>query len=174
MPRGKLNIHRNWTERAYKSGRIRRFVRVWSRMLINNQVDYKKACNVYKRNEANPVATIRKLLRRKEVQLMIEKEIIKLYEKESITPSEVVKIEKDLFKKTLKASDYTNSIKLLKAWRDSLGMAAPKVTKSESYEERYSMDLRAIEKLQKKFEEDKRLKEEQKDSKKLLDNNKDN
>ncbi|MFC2085547.1 hypothetical protein ACFLS9_10845, partial [Bacteroidota bacterium] len=39
---------------------------------------------------------------------------------------------------------------------NSLGMAPSKVTKSESYEERYNLEIEAIQKLSKKNEDSKR------------------
>ncbi len=131
MARGKLKIY---SETNYVSGRIRRFVKVWAKMLINNNIDYKKACNVYKRNEKIPEATVKRLLKRKVVQDMLVEEIEALFEKEGVTPEFVIKNQKKVLDMSLDKKDLSNANRVLESFRDSLNMNPSKrITISETH-----------------------------------------
>ncbi len=117
----------------FVSGRIKRFVKLYARMLINNNIDYKKACNVYKRNEAQPEWTVKRLLRRKEVQNMLSDEIAKIYEAQGITPQFVIDRQKEVLRGALKKLDYSNANRVLESFKESLGMNQTKLIQRESF-----------------------------------------
>lgn len=147
----KLKIHRSWEERKYVSSRVQRFAKVWAHMLIKGEVDYRKACNVYKRNEAIPEATVKRLLRRKEVQNMILEEIDEILKKEGITPEFVIQKQKEVYAGAIKKEDYSNCNRVLESFRDMLNMNPSKVTITDSRSLTYNTQTRE-EKEQKMLE----------------------
>ena len=69
----------------YVSGRIRRFASIYARMLLEGKINYQTLMNVYDKYEKKPEWKTKCLLKRKVIQDMINKEIIKLYETKGIT-----------------------------------------------------------------------------------------
>jgi len=95
---------------------------VYARMLITGEINWQKCMNVYDRTEQKPEWKAKKLLRRKVVQELINKEIEKILEKEKITPEFILQKRKEILNKALEKGDLTNSNRSLDALENLLAM----------------------------------------------------
>ena len=135
-------------------------------MLLNNDLDIKKAISVYDRTEKLPEVKLKRLLRSQTVQNMITEEIIKLYESNGITADHVIKEEKTILETAKNKEDLTNAIKILANWRESLDLK-PKQTQVTTTTTDY---LRLINKDNEQLEAKRETKQLKKDNEKP-DNN---
>lgn len=117
----------------YVSGRIRRFASIYARMLLEGKINYQTLMNVYDKYEKKPEWKTKCLLKRKVIQDMINKEIIKLYETKGITPDFVIQKQLEVLNKALEKEDLSNSIKILESFKESLSMNPPKIKRYESF-----------------------------------------
>ena len=114
-------------------------------MLMKNDVNYLKLRNVYNRAIPDEKAEqyVKKILRLKESQKMIESEILALYQNEGITPKSVIQKECELYDLTLNNKNYQVSSKILDNQANRMGLNPVNVTKSISISAK-TTDYRAL------------------------------
>ena len=123
-------------KRDEQTSRVKRVLKLYSRMLLNNQIDWIKLKNAYNRTIKDNYAeyNIRKIVRLKSSQEMIEKEIIALYENNAITPDSVIKAEIELYDLAKENKSFTVNDKIIDRWGKRTGLEAPKVTVTQQIE----------------------------------------
>ena len=119
-----------------QKSRVKRVLKLYSRMLLNNQIDWIKLKNAYNRTIKDSYAeyNIRKIVRLKSSQEMIEQEIIALYENNAITPDSVIKAEIELYGLAKENKSFTVNDKIIDRWGKRTGLEAPKVTVTQQIE----------------------------------------
>jgi hypothetical protein len=113
---------RRWIEAELRSSRAKRAIRAYVQMCIDGKIDWDVLGKLYRPNQKIPVATFKRLLKLKETKAMINEEFDRQLKLNGINIEKVLKEEKEILERTKEKGDYTNSIRILAAWRKSLGM----------------------------------------------------
>ena len=121
------------SDNKYVSGRIRRFASLYARMLLKGNINYQTLMNVYDKYEKKPEWKVQCLLKRKDIQNMINDALEKLYDEQGITPKFVIEKQLELLNKAFEKDDLTNANKVLESFKESLSMNPPKVKRYESF-----------------------------------------
>ena len=149
----------DWKATQKHQTKLKRFTKLYANMVLNGDIDARKAINVYDRTEQKPEWKLKRLLRSQTVQDMITNEVIELYEKNRITPEYVIKQEKALLKATKADDDHTNRFKILQTWGRRMELD-PKTTVNKQTEEyHFSRHLPSGEKQQLKAKQMKEIEE---------------
>lgn len=119
--------------------RIKNVIKLYSRMLLNDEIDWIKLKNVYSRQIKDNYAefNVKKILRQRASQLMITDELIKIYEGQGITAESVIKNEKTIYNASKKDKQYASAVKILSNWRESLDMKPDKQITTQTQEISY-------------------------------------
>ena len=90
--------------------RVKRLIQAYSRMVLNNNVDYKKLKNIYNRQLKDEYAeyNVRKIIRQRHNQDMITAELIKLTEEHGITAEQSLKYRKQALEMAIEKGDLSN------------------------------------------------------------------
>ena len=97
---------KSWKEREAGKTRTKNVVTAYVQQLLsNNKVDFKKLGQIYRPDQAIPEATVRRLLKQKEIQTMVEKKLNELLTAKGVDMEPNKKITTD----TLEI-DYTKKI----------------------------------------------------------------
>ena len=98
-----------------QTSRVKRLVEAYSRMVLNNNVDYIKLKNIYQRQIKDEYAewNIRKIIRQTAVQPMITEKLIELTEKHGITAQQSLEARKRILDIAIEKGDLTNANKAL-------------------------------------------------------------
>ena len=95
---------------------------MYARMLLSGKVDWVKLGRVFQPHQKMPDIKARRIVRQRMVQDMVQEELLKLYEKEGVTPENVIASEKELLMECKEKKDLTNWNKLLDKWRESIDL----------------------------------------------------
>lgn len=117
----------------YVSGRIRRFASLYARMLLKGEINYQTLMNVYDKYEKKPEWKVQCLLKRKDIQNMINDALEKLYDERGVNPKFVIEKQLELLNKAFEKDDLTNANKVLESFKESLSMNPPKIKRYESF-----------------------------------------
>ena len=95
--------------------RLNQLIELYSRMLLNGNIDYKKLKNVYNKAIKDEYAeyNIRKIIRQRHNTEMITEKLIELTEKHGITAEQSLTLRKEILNKAIKKGDFTNANKAL-------------------------------------------------------------
>ena len=104
--------------------RLRQLVELYSRMLLDNNIDYKKLKNVYNKAIKDDYAewNIRKIIRQRSVEPMITEKLIELTEKHGVTAQESLETRKKLLALAIEKGDLTNANKALDSFDTKLDL----------------------------------------------------
>lgn len=80
-----------WLEAEMKKTRFRRFVKMMAMMSLQGRIDWEVLGRAYRDDQANPIATAKRLWRREEVKKVVEEEISKICSDNGVTPDFIVK-----------------------------------------------------------------------------------
>jgi len=119
--------------KKYVSGRIRRFASLYARMLLKGNINYQTLMNVYDKYEKQPKWKVQCLLKRKDIQNMINDALEKLYDEQGVNPKFVIEKQLELLNKAFEKDDLTNANKVLESFKESLSMNPPKIKRYESF-----------------------------------------
>lgn len=126
----------DWKAHERYTAKLKRFAKLCARMKMSGNFDYKLLCNVYgDKNEQQPETKVKRMLRSKTVQEMIESEILSLYEDEGITPKTVVKDENDILDLAFNTNDLSNAVKIVHKWGSRIGLDPAKLQTTVTIEE---------------------------------------
>ncbi len=121
-----------------QKSRLKRMVSLYAEMMLSNTFDYKKLQNVYNKAYDPNYAefNIKKIIRQRSVQEILNSSVIEVYRKQNITQASVVKEEKQLLKATKADNDNTNRLKILQTWGKRIELDPKQTTtkQSDSYE----------------------------------------
>lgn len=87
----KFANNKNWLIKELNKPRSKRLISAYIGMLINGEIDYKKLGNIYRQDEKIPEATVKRLLKYKETQDMINQELQKALNNNNVTYDSVIK-----------------------------------------------------------------------------------
>ena len=95
--------------------RLNQLIELYSRMLLNGNIDYKKLKNVYNKAIKDEYAeyNIRKIIRQRHNTEMITEKLIELTEKHGITAEQSLNYRKEILNKAIDKGDLTNANKAL-------------------------------------------------------------
>lgn len=101
---------------AKLNSRTKRLIKVYARMMITGEYDYRILRNVYDKTLDMQYAEVRikKIIRKN--QDMLTEEIVKLYEQAKITPKSVIKEEKALLKLAKEENQLSVAEKIISKW----------------------------------------------------------
>ena len=120
------------------AARLKRFVALYARMLNKGEgIDWIKLGKIYNSKDKIPAAKARQLLSVKGVSQMVTDELIKLYEKENVTPEKVIKDRKKVLKIAFQRNDLTNANKVLDSFENNLAMHPDKQITTQMQEISY-------------------------------------
>ncbi len=103
--------------------RYKRFAILFARMLVAGNIDYQKLMNVScNPKEAQPRWKTNWILKKPQVQLMIQEEIKKIYDESGLSVKDIIAKSKRLYNKTVKEKNYLNAVSILKIWSESQGL----------------------------------------------------
>ena len=104
--------------------RVRRLIEVYSRMLLNGNVDYIKLKNVYNKAIKDEYAewNIRRIIRQRHNESMVTEKLIELTEKHGITAQESLETRKRLLALAIEKGDLTNANKALDSFDTKLDL----------------------------------------------------
>ena len=91
-------------------------------MLMSGRIDWEKLGTMYRPDQAQPVWTLKRLLKQEETKQMVNEENDKFLSEEGITPHFVIKNRKEILKKGLERGDLTNCNRVLDSFEDKLDM----------------------------------------------------
>lgn len=103
-------------------------IKTYVKMLMSGRIDWEKLGTMYRPDQAQPVWTLKRLLKQEGTKRMINEEIDKLLSEEGITPSFVIKSRKEVLSKAIEKEDLTNANRVLDSFEDKLDMK-PKESK---------------------------------------------
>lgn len=107
-----------------QQSRVKRTLKLYAKMLLNNDIDYFKLRNVYNRAIPDEKAEqyIKKIVRLKESQKLIESEVLAEYELQGITAKTVIKDESDLLNLAFNTNDLSSATKIVHKWGARIGL----------------------------------------------------
>ena len=128
-----------------QKSRYKRLVKLYAKMLLNNDIDYIKLKNVYNRTIAPEYAEykIKQIVRQRETQKLLESEILALYESEGITAKEMIKRDNDVYTRSLDKGMLNVSDKINERIGNRIGLNPTIVNKSISISAK-TTDYRAL------------------------------
>ncbi len=123
----------DWQANERHRSRLKKFTKLYARMKLSGNIDYKTLCNVYgDYKEKLPDVKVKRLLRSQTVQNMIESEILSLYESNGITPESVVNDERDILHLSFNTNDMSNARQIVHKWGARIGLDPKEVKTSIS------------------------------------------
>ncbi len=113
-----------WWEQKKNTGRYKRFAKAYVKMFLGGSVDYGLLGQIYSKNEKNPVATARTLLKKKYIKEIVDQELDKELAEYGITHQTVY----DLFMKAAdlaeKKGDPGNITRVAENLKEIMGIGA--------------------------------------------------
>ena len=114
--------------------RYKRMVHIYAKMLIKGEIDYQLLARLYDRTTKPEYAEvkIKKIIRQRDTQVLLNQEIEDIYENMGITAKSVAKRENELLDLTIDNKNYAVSSKILDNQAHRLGLNPANITKSIS------------------------------------------
>lgn len=119
---------KRWLRYELGKTKTKLVIKTYVKMVMSGRIDWEKLGTMYRPDQAQPVWTLKRLLKQEETKRMINEEIDKLLNEEGITPSFVIKSRKDVLQKAIDKEDLTNANRVLDSFEDKLDMK-PKESK---------------------------------------------
>ena len=151
-----------WLKQEIRSGRFKRTVDLYARMLINGAIDWDVLGNKYRSDQKIPAATVKRLLKQEQVQEIVNDKIVEILASKGVKEEFLIdkRLETIELAKELQKPDIM--LKGIEGFEDMLEMK-PKVTKqintmSETRQITVSTDIdkaiTATQKLERKSSDD--------------------
>ncbi len=117
-----------------QKSRTQRTLKLYAKMLMNNEIDWIKLKNIFNRSINDDYAeyNIKKVLKQTGSQQVVESEILALYESEGITAKEVIKRDNDVYNRSLENKQLNVSDRINERIGKRIGLDPEKVTRSIS------------------------------------------
>ena len=152
----------DWLKQEIQSGRFKRTVDLYARMLINGAIDWDVLGNKYRSDQKIPAATVKRLLKQEQVQEIVNDKIVEILASKGVKEEFLIdkRLETIELAKELQKPDIM--LKGIEGFEDMLEMK-PKVTKqintmSETRQITVSTDIdkaiTATQKLERKSSDD--------------------
>jgi len=111
-----------------------RFAKLYAKMLINGDINWEMLGRVYRPDDKHPSWKAKRVVRSKEIQNLTTEAINEIYSKQGIDSDLIVKEEVEMLTATKEKGDYTNALKIIANWRESLDLKPQKVTVTQQIE----------------------------------------
>lgn len=112
-----------WAEREAKKTRTKNLVSAYVGQLTSTkQVDYKQLGYIYRPDQQNPAATVRRVLKQEVIKKMVEKKLREVLSEKGINSSSVLDTMLEGLHIARNKQDVTNMIKISDAFMDLLEM----------------------------------------------------
>ena len=128
-----------------QKARVKRTLKLYAKMLMNNEIDWIVLKNIYNRTIKDDYAewNVKKILKQAGSQQVVESEILALYESEGITAKEMIKRDNDVYTRSLDKGMLNVSDKINERIGNRIGLNPVNVTKSISISAK-TTDYRAL------------------------------
>ena len=152
----------DWLKQEIRSGRFKRTVDLYARMLINGAIDWDVLGNKYRSDQKIPAATVKRLLKQEQVQEIVNDKIVEILADKGINEAYLADKRKEVIDKSIDAGKLDTTLKAIEGFEEMLEMK-PKVTKqintmSETRQITVSTDIdkaiTATQKLEQKSSDD--------------------
>lgn len=152
----------DWLKQEIRSGRFKRTVDLYARMLINGAIDWDVLGNKYRSDQKIPAATVKRLLKQEQVQEIVNDKIVEILAEKGINEQYLAEKRKEVIDKSIDAGKLDTTLKAIEGFEEMLEMK-PKVTKqintmSETRQITVSTDIdkaiTATQKLEQKSSDD--------------------
>ncbi len=119
-----------------QKSRVKNVIKAYSRMMLNNNVDWIKLKNIYNRTIKDNYAeyNVKKILKQRTAQLMVTEELIKITEEHGITAKEALEKRDLVLRGAIKDRNWNAANKALDAFDDKLDLQPQKVTVTKTIE----------------------------------------
>lgn len=146
--------------------RVKRVIEVYSRMLLNNNIDWIKLKNIYSRQIKDEYAeyNVKKIVRQRSVIPMITEKLIELTTEHGISAENSLKLRKKVLNQAIKKEDYTNANKALDSFDEKLDLKPQKQQIKTTEEYIFNRHLPSGEKQQLKARQTKELEGDKEDN----------
>jgi hypothetical protein len=137
--------HKRWIEREIKRPRTKYFVKAFVQQLLNgNKFNWELLCKIHRGSQLNPKASCLRLLKQKEIKKMISDELKNILTEKGINENFV--LDKLLVALNISEDkkDANTMLKAIDNMQDLLDMKPMKINRSESFQIKGNVDLKAI------------------------------
>lgn len=129
----KTNPAKSWMEAEANKSRTRRAIGVLvASFMATGKFDYHRAGKVYRPEDPIPEASIKRLLRSKHVQTMLEDRLRKAYDKLGFDEEFTIKAIKEAYEVASKNEDALNMLRVAEKGIELLGMTPGRITETRS------------------------------------------
>ena len=118
----------DWLKQEIRSGRFKRTVDLYARMLINGAIDWDVLGNKYRSDQKIPAATVKRLLKQEQVQEIVNDKIVEILAEKGINEQYLAEKRKEVIDKSIDAGKLDTTLKAIEGFEEMLEMK-PKVTK---------------------------------------------
>jgi len=119
-----------WIDRELRSKRARRVIRFYSVLLMKKgrvpEKDLEVLGRIYRPDQKEPAATLKRLLRQKKTKKMVQEELIKLLSENDITPQYVIEGYKEVLEEAKKHGQLSVAKKTLDTFAEMVNLAPDK------------------------------------------------
>jgi len=140
----------------YKT-RLKRFSKLYARMLLKGDIDWVKLGNVYNTKEEKPEWKAKKLVRQQIVQEMTTKELLEITEEHGITAIDSLAKRKEVLDGAITDKNWSAANKSLDAFDEKLDLKPQRTVTSTTEEYNFSRHLPGGEKQQIKAKQSKEI-----------------
>ena len=146
-PNKKANIYnqvkpRSWKEREVGKTRTKNLVTAYVEQLISDsKVDFKVLGNIYRPDQDIPEATVRRLLKQKEIQTMVEEKLKELLTKKGVTKETVIDLHLKALEMAENKADISNFLRATENFMKLLDMETSKKITTDTIELDYTKKI---------------------------------
>ena len=146
-PNKEANIYnqvkpRSWKEREAGKTRTKNVITAYVEQLISDsKVDFKILGNIYRPDQDIPEATVRRLLKQKEIQTMVEEKLKELLTKKGVTKETVIDLHLKALEMAESKADISNFLRATENFMKLLDMEPSKKITTDTLELDYTKKI---------------------------------
>lgn len=118
---------KRWAVYESQRTRTKNAIKIYVRMMLSGKIDWNLVSNAYRKNQKNPIATFKRLIKQEEIKQMINQELSTLLSDNGIDQQFVVTKIKEALTIAEEKKDVSNMLKALENIQELLGMMPDKV-----------------------------------------------
>ena len=113
---------KRWVTVELRKSRAKRVIDIYVKMILSGKTDLNKLAEMYRPDSLKPIATLRRLLKQKEVKQLIDKKLDEALKLHGIDVEFVLKKRKEILEGSMEKQDYSNANRVLESFEDKLDM----------------------------------------------------
>ena len=118
---------KRWVVYESQRTRTKNAIKIYARMMLSGKIDWNLVSNSYRKNQKNPIATFKRLIKQEEIIKMIDQELSALLSENGIDGQFVITTYKEALDLAKEKKDVSNIVKIAENFQELLSMTPGKV-----------------------------------------------